>query len=221
MPNGTMRSILDYVGDGSKPGSFAKFPCDTSPAPNASLPDIQSSILSPAATLNPTGAYATGLPLATGKWTNGSIPEVVKTLVKPWFETTYVCPPGASETVALIHTLSEGVPITKTSTVGSVQTSGSENGVLPQSSASGATETGTPEQGVSSQSPSAPSAGNAAVADAVTTIRPYPTSGSSVAGGASASGTVSVPSTFTGDARRFVVNALVLVACMFVSVLLL
>jgi hypothetical protein len=32
--------------------------------------------------------------------------------------TTYVCPAGSSETVAIIHSLSNGVPVTATSTVG-------------------------------------------------------------------------------------------------------
>lgn len=52
--NNTMRSILDYVGDGSTAGSVYDFPCDSSPAPNASLPSIISAILSPSASLNPT-----------------------------------------------------------------------------------------------------------------------------------------------------------------------
>lgn len=53
MANNTMRSILDYVGDGSTAGSIYDFPCDSSPAPNASLPSIISAILNPPTSLNP------------------------------------------------------------------------------------------------------------------------------------------------------------------------
>lgn len=59
--NNTMRAILDYVGDGSTPGSSYDFPCDTSPAPNASLPDMLSAIVSPPEGLNPLMATASGI----------------------------------------------------------------------------------------------------------------------------------------------------------------
>lgn len=48
-----MRSILDYEGDGSRPGSNLEFPCDTNPAPNASYTSLIAAILNPAASLNP------------------------------------------------------------------------------------------------------------------------------------------------------------------------
>lgn len=76
VPNGTMRSILDYVGDGSNPGSFEKFPCDSNPAPNASYVSVLSAIMNPAPSLNPTG-----LPLATGIYPNATQNTVY---TKPW-----------------------------------------------------------------------------------------------------------------------------------------
>lgn len=48
-----MRSILDYEGDGSQAGSHLSFPCDSSPAPNASFASMCNAILNPPATLNP------------------------------------------------------------------------------------------------------------------------------------------------------------------------
>jgi len=117
VPNGTMRSILDYEGDDSVAGAFAKFPCDTSPAPNATLPEIVSSILNPASSLNPAG-----LPQATPIYGNGTIPKnpAVATIVKPWYETIYVCPAGATSTLAIVHTLSGGIPVAVTKTVDTV-----------------------------------------------------------------------------------------------------
>ena len=94
------------------------FPCDSSPAPNSSYSSISSAILNPAPTLNPSG-----IPLATGIWSNGTYPTpvnsgpAVTTLVKPWLETVYTCPYGSSETVAVIHSLSNGIPVTSTSTL--------------------------------------------------------------------------------------------------------
>ena len=116
-----MRSILDYEGDRSTAGSFAKFPCDSSPAPNATLPEIIAAILNPPATLNPAGAKdGAGVPLATGIYGNGTRPvnPAVATITKPWKATQYVCPPGSTETLQVIHSLSKGIPVTITKTVG-------------------------------------------------------------------------------------------------------
>ena len=102
------------MGDGSTAGSFASFPCDSNPAPNATWSNITSAILNPAPTLNPGG-----IGLATGIWLNGTGSYgATKTIVKPWETTTYVCPAGSSETVAIIHSLSNGIPVTATSTLG-------------------------------------------------------------------------------------------------------
>ena len=116
-----MRSILDYEGDRSTPGSFAKFPCDTSPAPNATLPEIISAILNPPTTLNPPGAtIGAGIPLAIGIYPNGTRPvnPALATITKPWIATEYICPPGATETLQVIHSLSNGIPVSVTKTVG-------------------------------------------------------------------------------------------------------
>jgi len=121
VPNGTMRSILDYEGDRSTAGSFAKFPCDTSPAPNATLPEIINAILNPPTTLNPPGAKdGAGVPVATGIYGNGThaVNPAVATITKPWKATVYTCPPGATETLQIIHSLSSGIPVQVTKTVG-------------------------------------------------------------------------------------------------------
>ena len=133
IPEGTMRSILDYAGDGSTAGSFAKFPCDSSPSPNASFPSIVSCILSPDPTLNPTYlplASPSASQLAAGKyvWSNASsTTPVVATMVKPWLETQYTWPESNSETVAFIHSLSNGIPVTITAALG-VGPTGNEGG---------------------------------------------------------------------------------------------
>ncbi|KAH8592463.1 hypothetical protein B0O99DRAFT_238889 [Bisporella sp. PMI_857] len=128
VPNGTMRSILDYEGDGSTPGSFLKFPCDTSPAPNASFESITKEILNPPATLNPYSP--TRLPLATGLYPNATMSyNAVATVVKPWLQTTYVCPPGSSETLQVVHILSSGIPVTKTRTLGGYESTAKAGGV--------------------------------------------------------------------------------------------
>jgi hypothetical protein len=114
VPNGTMRSILDYEGDGSTAGSYASFPCDSLPAPNATWTNITSSILHPAPTLN-VGGIGLGSDSGNASYV---LSPATKTIVKPWKETIYVCPAGATETVAIIHSLSNGIPVTATSTVG-------------------------------------------------------------------------------------------------------
>lgn len=176
-----MRSILDYEGDRSIPGSFAKFPCNSSPAPNATLPEICDNILNPPPNLNPSGATnGAGVPLATGIYNNGSLPvnPAVVTIVKPWKQTTYVCPPGATETLLIIHSLSNGIPVSVTKTVGQPGETGVPSYITSNRSGIAAT-------GVPSYIPSSPS-------------------------GTAATGAPS-PSPFTGGAERLLgVNALIL-----------
>ena len=166
--------MQDYEGDGSTAGSFASFPCDSNPAPNSTWPNITSAILNPGPTLNPGG-----IGLATGIWSNGTVPSYTrsyagtKTIVKPWMTTTYVCPAGSSETVAIIHSLSNGIPVTATSTVG----------------AAGST--------------AAPSVVNVIYTTTINGVAATETSTSSISGAASgSSGLVgtSAPATFTGGA---------------------
>lgn len=187
VPNGTMRSILDYEGDRSTPGSFAKFPCDTSPAPNATLPEIISAILNPPTRLNPPGAtIGAGIPLATGIYANGTYPvnPAVATITKPWIATEYICPPGATETLQVIHSLSNGIPVSVTKTVGQP----GETGVP-----SGENRVSTGDDEVVSYITASPS-------------------GSGGSSGSQATGTP-VPSLFTGGAERLMgVNALMLSA---------
>jgi len=158
VPNGTMRSILDYEGDRSTPGSFAKFPCDTSPAPNATLPEIIAAILNPPVTLNPPGAKdGAGIPLATGIYGNGTraANPAVATITKPWKATEYVCPPGATETLQVIHSLSNGIPVSITKTVGQPGQSGVPSGekgvtsyvIAAQTGSGGSSATTTPLPG--------------------------------------------------------------------------
>lgn len=64
--NNTMRAILDYVGDGSIPGSSYAFPCDSTPAPNATLMDMLLAIVEPAFDeLNPSDLLGPLYPDAT------------------------------------------------------------------------------------------------------------------------------------------------------------
>ena len=105
--------LQDYAGDNSTAGNFLSYPCDTNIPPNSTWGNITSSILNPASTLNPSG-----LPLATGHYLNGTSNPATKTIYKPWEVTTYVCPSGSTQTVAVIHSLSSGIPVTTTSTVG-------------------------------------------------------------------------------------------------------
>jgi len=129
VPNGTMRSILDYEGDGSTAGAFGKFPCDSSPKPIIKLESIKEMILNPPKTLNP--SVDSGSAVETGWYGNFSagIDMVVVTIVKPWVETTYICPSSASETA---QSSSEGVPVTRKFAAGKnvVKAGDSESGVL-------------------------------------------------------------------------------------------
>jgi len=202
VPNGTVRSILDYVGDGSKPGSFEKYPCDTTPKPVEALPGIKDQILNPPADLNSGKNLNTpgGPPLATGKWANGTYGGVV-TVVKPWFQTSYVCPPGSSQTVAVIHSLSEGVPVTLTSTLGSQQTKGSEYGLSAYSPANGkSSDYGNEiaETSTGSGSVYTTTVNGQAIVETST-----PVGFAAASGVAGASGSLqTTPSAFTGDASR-------------------
>jgi hypothetical protein len=56
--------------------------------------------------------------------------------VKPWFETKYTCPEGSSQTFAVIHSLSSGIPVTTTKSLGALETGsggagGGEGGHAP------------------------------------------------------------------------------------------
>ncbi|KAG9247329.1 hypothetical protein BJ878DRAFT_477489 [Calycina marina] len=212
VPNGAMRSILDYVGDGSIAGSFANFPCNTSPAPNSTWTDIISSILNPAPTLNPSGTtVGAGIPLATGMYSNGSISSYVPnpaiaTIVKPWYQTAYVCPSGATETLQIIHTLdSSGTPVQFTKTVGAPG------------------ETGTPTVPAISRGsgfaafPTSGSGGNGSESSG---LEAFPTSnssgnGSESSGWKSSTATAPIRVLFTGGAQRLSgVSALLLGICL-------
>jgi hypothetical protein len=209
VPNGTMRAILDYEGDGSKPGAWEGFPCDSNPAPNGSYSSISSAILNP--------GLARGLWFIArggGAWGGGA----TKTIVKPWLSTSFVCPEGASETVAIIHSLSNGVPVTATSTVGAAASQGSAVGgteivgyatqieVGFTATISGSVVTGTSTVGAERTSTvveGAASSGSSVSASADVAGEATQTSTSRIGGVASGSGTMSSsPIAFTGGASR-------------------
>jgi hypothetical protein len=147
-----------------------------------------------------------------GAWGWGA----TKTIVKPWLSTSFVCPEGASETVAIIHSLSNGVPVTATSTVGAVASQGSAVGgteivgyatqieVGYTATISGSVVTGTSTVGAERTSTfveGAASSGSSVSASADVAGEATQTSTSRIGGVASASGTLSSSLVaFTGGA---------------------
>ncbi len=145
VPLGNMRSIFDYPGDGSTPGSNLAFPCDSNPYPNATLPSIISAILNPAPTLNPNPnkpqqVYYTNA--STSYFPTKSIP--VKPTVTPQVEgvtiiTTIIN--GVECTTAISRSVATSVPFIATATpvpgAGGAG-SGSGSGAGAGSSAAGA-----------------------------------------------------------------------------------
>jgi hypothetical protein len=187
VPEGAMRSIYDYPGDGSTPGSYLKFPCDSNPAPNNTYNSMAAAILNPAPTLNP------GLAQAAVLYGNGTERTTTQTY-----------------TVTACHAAVTDCPIGKIMTT-TVYVTPSRTPVAPSPFVIAANIL------APSSSTCAPSSSTCAAAKTVTVAATTVTAvqtvtvGAAAAGATGASQTVSaLPAKFTGGASTLAVSLAVI-----------